>query len=353
MKVTRRNFLSLSGSAALAAAAGTMASGAAQIAPQPARRVIDFHVHLFGIGDGGTSCFVLRRGATNISYWFLRMLLGLSENGRLDQDYVERLVGQLRASSVEKAVLLAQDMRYDAAGKRDKENTPFYVPNDYLFRVVGRYPDLFIPCPSINPKRRNAIEELDRCAEQGARILKIHPPIQGVDPGEARFRPFYRRCAELGVIVMVHTGQEHSAETVGNETTDPRRLVPALEEDCTVVAAHSGMSAFFDKEDFFPHLVPLVRRFPKLYCDTSILAEKTHWRNLPCILESQEVLERAIHGSDTPFLSNPLVFWNRLAPRKLLSLASERNLFERDFRLKQALGLPAEVFERGAKLLGE
>ncbi len=353
MRVTRRKFLSFSGSAALAAAAGTMASVSAQMAPQPAGRVIDFHTHLFGIGDGCTGCFVSRQGPTAVSYYFLRLLLGLSENGHLDQDYVERLAGQLRASSVEKAVLLAQDMRYDPAGRPDKENTPFYVPNDYLFRVVGRFPDLFIPCPSINPKRREAIEELDRCAEQGARILKIHPPIQGVDPSEARFRPFYRRCAELGVIVMVHTGQEHSAETEGDETTDPRKLVPALEEGCTVVAAHSGMSAFFDKDDFFPHLVPLVRRFPNLYCDTSILAEKTHWRNLPRILESQEVSERAVHGSDTPFPSNPLVFWNRLTPTKLLSLASERNLFERDYRLKQALGLPAEVFERGAKLLGE
>ena len=46
------------------------------------------------------------------------------------------------------------------------------------------------------------------------------------------------------------------------------------------------------------------------------------------------------------------MFWNRLSSDTLFSLVTETNLFEEDYRLKQALGLPAHVFERGAKLLG-
>ncbi|PYS55352.1 MAG: hypothetical protein DMG13_04365 [Acidobacteria bacterium] len=179
----------------------------------------------------------------------------------------------------------------------------------------------------------------------------MHPPIQDVDPGDDRFRPFYRRCSQRGVIVMVHTGTEHSAEIVGNEYSAPRRLVTALEEGCTVVAAHSGMSAFFDKEDFFPQLVGLVRRFPNLYCDTAVLGDKFRWRNLPRLMDSGEVLQRTIYGSDTPFPSNPLVFWNQLRPAKLLSLLSETNVLERNYILQQALGLPAEAFVRGARVL--
>ena len=76
------------------------------------------------------------------------------------------------------------------------------------------------------------------------------------------------------------------------------------------------------------------------------------WRNLPRILADSEVLERLVHASDFPFPSNALVFWNRLGPGKLLDLCSEPNIFERDFRLKQALGLPAACFDRGARLLG-
>ena len=108
----------------------------------------------------------------------------------MDQDYVTELVRQLRSSSISKAVLLSYDGRYNSKGCLDREATNVYVPNHYLFRVVREHPALFIPCASINPKRRDAIEELDHCAEEGTRVLKIHPPTQDVDPGEERFRPF-------------------------------------------------------------------------------------------------------------------------------------------------------------------
>jgi len=285
-----------------------------------------------------------------LNFRFLLRLLHLSENGHLDQDYLDLLVSQLQNSSVTKAVLLAQDSRYDTQGRPDYEHTSFYVPNDYLLNVCERFPSLFVPSVSINPKHHDAIDELNRCVERGARVLKIHPPIQNVDPGEVRFRPFYRRCAETGIIVMVHTGTGHSAEIVGDSYSDPLRLVPALEEGCTVVAAHTGTAAFFDRESFFPHMISMLERFPKLYYDTSIMASTFRWRTLPRLLETPEVLSRAIHASDFPFPSNAVVRWNRLSPTRMLSLASEHNLMERDYRLKQAIGLPQNVFEAGAQL---
>jgi predicted TIM-barrel fold metal-dependent hydrolase len=234
---------------------------------------------------------------------------------------------------------------------RISKTRPCLYPMTTCSMSYRGFPGLFVPCISINPKRRDAIDELERWADQGVRILKIHPPIQDVDPGETRFRLFCRTCARRGVIVMVHTGTEHSAEIVGHDYSQPQRLVIALEEGCTVVAAHSGMSAFFDREEFFPQLVALVRRLPNLYCDTAVLGDKFRWRNLPRLTSTAEVLERTIYASDIPFPSNALVLWNRLRPVELLSLLSETNLFDRNYRLGQALGLPPEVFERGAGIL--
>jgi predicted TIM-barrel fold metal-dependent hydrolase len=346
-ELTRRALLGGLG----AAAALACARGGSRPVREPAGPLIDFHVHLFGVGDGGTGCHLSAGQRRHVNYRYLLALLGLADNGRMDRDYADALVLQLRASAVTKAVLLAQDCRYDASGRPDLARTSFFVPNDYLFEVARREPDLFIPCVSVNPRRRDALDELTRCAALGARILKIHPPTQDVDPGERRFAGFYRKCAELGVIVMVHTGTEHAAAVVGHEFSDPARLVLPLEEGCTVVAAHAGMGSFFDREDFFPNLVAMVAKYPRLYCDTAILASTLRWRNVPRLLASPEVLARTLHASDFPFPSNALVFWNRLAPATLLALLSERNLFERDWRLKQALGMPPEVFERAAQLL--
>ena len=353
VNMTRRQFLITSGGAALGAAVGNHLTAQAPAVTEPAGPIIDFHVHLFGVGDGGTGCYISEKQRHHITYPFFTRLLRLRENGRMDEDYLQRLVAMLRASSVQKAVLLAQDSRYDAQGRPDRENTSFYIPNDYLFRTVARFPGLFIPCVSINPKRGDALDELDRCAELGARVVKIHPSIQDVDPAEARFRPFYRRCGDKKIIVMFHTGTENGAETVGNQFSDPARLATALEEGATVVASHSGTSNFNEPEDFFPQILPLMRRFPKFYSDTAVLAEIGRWRALPRMLEDPEIIERCLHASDIPFPANALVFWNRLPYGKLFELATEENLFERDYRLKLALGVPAAVFERSAKLLAD
>ena len=355
MNLSRGEFLRLMGGAVLGSHAACKSRSETQVPPEPRTPVIDFHVHLFGVGTGETGCRVSEEARNHWNYWFLRKLLGLREK-HLDQDFVSALVRQLRHSSTDKAVLLAHDGRYNSAGHFDKTTTSIYVPNAYLFRVVAQHQDLFVPCASINPKRRDAFDELDRCAEAGARVLKIHPPIQDVDPFEGRFRPFYRRIADHGILLMVHTGMEPAPGVVGHTFSDPARLAPALEEGCTVVAAHAGTGGFFDKKEdyqhFLPNLVRLMHRFPNLYCDASYTASMLYWRELPRLLEEGIVFERMIYASDWPFPSNALVFWNRLALSRLLALCSEKNLFERDYRLKQALGLPVTAVERGAKLLG-
>lgn len=367
---TRREFLLRVGAAATAplltrhaaaAAAGTSSTTAGTrhhlLAPPGAAKpraipLIDFHVHLFGVGDGGSGCHVSKNQQGHFSTWALRQLLGLGESPGLDERYVKALIEQLTASSIDRAVLLAQDARYDGGGLRDLEHTPFYVPNEYLFDVVERRPDLFIPCVSINPKRRDAMEELDRCAARGAKVLKIHPPIQDVDPGEERFRPFYRKCREHGILVMVHTGTEHAAEIVHHRYCDPRRLAPLLEEGCTVIAAHAGFGADFDPEDFFDGLLEMIRRFPRLYCDTANLAATHRRGNLRRLLAAPEALARALHASDFPFPSNPAAFADRIPADRYEKLLFEPNGFERDYQLKVALGMPPEVFGRGARLLG-
>jgi predicted TIM-barrel fold metal-dependent hydrolase len=351
MNPDRRAFL-----AALAALAGTACrpdragAGSGKWVP------LDFHAHLFGVGDGGTGCRLSPAQRRHVNYRFFLNLLRLKDNGRMDQDYEAALVRQLRASSVSRALLLAQDGRYDASGRFDGEATDAYVPNAYLFEVVRRHPDLFVPCASINPRRRDALDELDRCAAAGARAVKVHPPIQAVDPSEPRFGPFYRRLAEQNLVLMVHTGSEHSSAVADPSLGDPRRLVRALDEGCTVVAAHSGMGSFLDPRPFdvtmLSHLSALAARYPNLYCDTAVLASLFRWRTLPSLLNEPALANRVIYASDWPFTSNAMVFWNRLGPARLLALAAEANLFERDCQIKRALGLSDDAFQRGARLLG-
>lgn len=328
--------------------------------PAPLAGVIDGHAHLFG--DEGwppvhkQTCGLSAAQKANPSYGLLTKLLRLPATGDLNELYVGALVRQAQEARVAwegfRVVLLAQDCRYTEAGEPDWANTSVYVPNESLFRVVARHPDLFIPCPSINPQRKDWAAELEYCLAQGARVLKIHPPTQAVNPGDPKFRAFYRRCAENGMRIMVHTGAEHSAPIASHTLGDPRFLRLALDEGCTVIAAHTGTRALFDPpaEDHFPDLVALAAEYPRLYADTAVLGSQFRWRCLPAIVRTPSVLPRMIHASDWPFPANALAFWHRLHPLTLVGLMAEENLFLRDLRLKQALGLPVESFQRFGRL---
>ena len=113
-----------------------------------------------------------------------------------------------------------------------------------------------------------------------------------MDPSAKRFRPFYPKTAKHRILLIVHTGMEHSSHVVGYQFSGPAKLETPLQEGCTVIATHAGMGAFFDSEDFFPELVNLVPRYPNLYCDSAVLASMFRWRNLPRIFEESGVLER-------------------------------------------------------------
>jgi len=346
MSLDRRTFI-------LSAIGATVAAcGHSVAAPTATGTILDAHVHLFGAGDGGSGCFLSHEQKQHANFAFFKRLLDLEEGEAMDETYVQRLMAQLDSSLVDKVLLYSQDGRYDDRGEFLRDETHFYVPNDYLFEICKRDPARLLPCISINPKRKDAIEEARRCRALGAVAVKVHPPTQDVDPADPAFIPFWETLAEIGLVLVVHTGTEHASHVTSFETCDPARLEPALKAGCTVIAAHAGFGSFLDGEDFFPSLQRLVREYDKLYCDTAVLASTFRWRNLPRLIEDKEVLARAIHGSDWPFPSNPVVFWHKVAGTSLASMLGEENLFTRDLQLKRALGLSEASIRRGGQLFG-
>ena len=281
---------------------------------------IDIHMHLFGTGDGGSGCRLSRERSKGLLFRFLARKLGLRGRAKtLDESYVLALAEQIRDSGLTKAVVLAQDAVYDERGEADWRRTHFYVPNDYLFDVVARYPESMIPCVSINPQRTDAIDELSQCAAKGARVLKIHPPTQGVDLAERRHVRFFRRCAELKMVVMVHTGHEHSAPVVNARLASPRKLELALDEGCTVVACHCGTGWWWDRPDMLPDFLLMLRKHGNLWGDTAVLGSAGRVRDFLRLLADHGAVDRLLHGSDFPFPPLPLVFATALGVNRAIA----------------------------------
>jgi uncharacterized protein len=341
--LSRRAFL-------IAATAGT---GSAFGAHRSGEELLDIHVHLFGVGEGGTGCRMSEKITKGLQFQFLVHTLGLRTKGKtLDEEYERVLSEQVAGSGLTKSAILGQDAVYDGRGKRDLDSTHFFVPNDYVFAVVRRHSASMIACPSINPNRGDAIDELERCHRLGAKLFKIHPPTQGVDVADRRHRKFFERCAELGMIVLVHTGHEHSAPVIDKHLAAPKRLEMALELGCTVVACHAGTGWKSDSPDQLPEFLALLKRYSKLWGDTSVLGTAGRVHDFGRLLDAPGARDRLLHGSDFPFPALPSAFSDRIGKDAADRISKEVNWLKRDFSLKEALGVGQASAKRGAKLVG-
>lgn len=317
----------------------------------PAPR-LDIHIHLFGVGDNASGCRLAKTITEAPTFQFLTKVLRLRERAKtLDEGYVLALAEQLQQSGLQKGLILAQDAVYDANGEPNWDKTSFYIPNDYLFAVVAKYPQTMLPCVSINPDRKDAFDELERCVTKGARVLKIHPPIQGVDLADKKHGKFFERCAALGVVVMVHTGHEHSAPIVDVALASPKKLQRALDLGCTVVACHCGTGRSDDRPDMLPDFLALVRKYKNLWGDTSVLAGYGRSRDFLRLLADEPARERLLHGSDFPFPAVPLAFAEKIGKAKALGLQTMSDFLAQDLALKQALGIGHQSAERAHRLL--
>lgn len=319
-------------------------------------RKIDCHVHLVGDGSSGSGCwFRLDTLYHRLQARVMLRGLGIKSKflkGGLDDVYVETLASLVRASSLDAVVLLAQDIPYDDAGNALPEKAGFYVPNEYLFEVIKIYPDLFIPAVSIHPGRKDAMEELECCINQGARVLKLLPNCLNIDYSEARYIPFWECMAKNNMLLLSHTGGEKTLPVMRPEFANPELLRSPLECGVPVIAAHSaGRSGIFDP-DHTKTLLKLFKEFPHCYGDNSALCSLNRARTLPKIL-TEEAMPRIIHGSDYPVPimgSGPWI--NRvLSWKDYRRCRSISNVLERDYQLKLAMGFSEQTFTRMDEIL--
>ncbi|HBO51120.1 MAG TPA: hypothetical protein DD471_03985, partial [Planctomycetes bacterium] len=154
---------------------------------------VDVHTHIFCWGENPEEGYLSENTRKK---WKTRLVLKLSgilkEPGEtISEKMRNRLIRHIQTSSLDYAVVLAQDAVYHEDGSRNDPDTHFYVSNDHVFDLARECPQILPGC-SINPIRSDALKELERCREAGARLVKLHTAIQGVDPSRPEFDPFYK-----------------------------------------------------------------------------------------------------------------------------------------------------------------
>ena len=263
-------------------------------------------------------------------------------SSELDAAYVQRLRLWLEEASLAAVVLLACDYVHQEAGTPRPDLSWIYVPNEYVLELARREPR-FLPAISIHPARKDALELLEAGVEAGAVLLKLLPCVQVVDPAVARYRPFWKRMAELHLPLLAHTGGEFSLPTYRRDLCNPLCLRPVLEQGVTVIAAHCGAPALPWQPDYSGDFLNLRNAFPNLYGDISALSQPVHFKTLTRVRENPQ---RILYGSDYPVVTS--VFWSRafqwISPREAERLWKVRNPLQRKLELTRMLGFPDTIF---------
>lgn len=332
-------------------------------------KLIDHHVHIAGLGVGGTNAFVNPK-MLSWRHPFHRLKLkvymssaGVSDEDNADPQAAARLAGLVKSiNNHGKHRLLAFDKNYRKDGTVNLEKTEFYVPNEYVFELAERYPDLFVPNISVNPYRPDAIAELEKWARRGARIVKWLPNAMGIDPSDPKCDQFYQKMKELDLILLSHGGEEKAVEAEEDQKLgNPLLLRRALDHGVKVIVAHcAGLGSNEDLDsrdrkqsdnfDLFLRLMDDKRYEGLLFGEISAMTQfNRSGKPLQTMLAREDLHERLVNGSDYPLPAvNLLIRTRPLVKQGYINNSEAESLKEIydynpllfDFVLKRTLKLP-------------
>lgn len=306
------------------------------------RSLIDCHVHLAALPEGNNGCYISPKMLNSPLFRFLLWKHGLPRDNPRDANakYIEDLRTELRASRhVRQAVLLGMDGVYDQAGRLNRNETHFLISNDYVFSTARAHPDDFLAGVSINPQRRDAVDEVHRCAEAGAALVKVLPNAQQFNPADVRYKSFYRAIAERRLPFLSHVGYEFSLIGKDQSVGNPDRLKIALDEGVTVIAAHACSYGLMVYERFLPVLLDFSSRYANFYADISALTLPNRFRMLLHLRRHPEIHERLLFGTDYPLSVTHVATWGRVGLLALRNLVRMKNRFDRQYAVCRSLGV--------------
>jgi len=326
-------------------------------------KVIDIHLHIGGIGNS-SPCWMSKKMRTSPAYLYMVVRSGIpldklweDHDGVLRTALLDRLN---EAPSVDFGVFLAFDTVYKENSEIDNENSHMITPNDYVMDIAKNNKKVLFGA-SVHPNRGVGCgtDELDRCIEGGAVLIKWIPNSQIIDPSNKKYKWFYKKLAEKNIPLLCHTGPEHAVPVVKKEYQklgDPCKLKLALDEGVTVIAAHCASSFFPWQESYLEALSEMFdeaeRKGWKLYADISAMC--TLFR--ASIID--DVLRKIPHpkmvlGSDYPIPIDPMppYFIETLDFQEYLKISEIKNPIEKNFHQLLAMDFPKEAMTRASTIL--
>jgi predicted TIM-barrel fold metal-dependent hydrolase len=220
---------------------------------------------------------------------------------RIEADWfdpdADMLVADMDEAGIDRSIVFVLDFGLFSGVHDDVSLARRY---ELFASAVVRHSDRLTLYGGIDPRRPDGVAFIEEAARDlGIRGVKIWPP-SGVLPNEAACYRVYEKCAQLGLPVVIHTGQE-----IGPLRSDCTRPIfidqPANDfPEVTFVIAHAGMAWWQEAAEIAWH-------HPNVYLDIAYWQSKYLRDAEQFVRELRSLLSiagpgRVFFGTDWPAL---------------------------------------------------
>ncbi len=154
---------------------------------------------------------------------------------------LERMLGQMDEAGIQRGFLVSIK-----AGRLGHPST-YHLPYRLVADAIQRYPDRFYGLAGIDPyEGMNGVRAFERAVKEYGFIgAHLYPHWFELAPDHARYYPFYAKCCELDVPMLLHIGQsmiyapDYPCRSVGQPLT--LDAVACDLPELKLVASHIGI----------------------------------------------------------------------------------------------------------------
>lgn len=244
--------------------------------------IIDFHTHTF---------------PDRIAPFAIDKLKHASRTRPFSNGTSAGLVRSMEAAGVDYSVVLPVATNPEKAASM----------NDSSIRMTGQDGLIYFGC--IHPDTEHAEQELERIARAGLKGVKIHPVYQGVDIDDLRFLRILDKAGELGLIVLMHAGDDIGFPGIVRCSPEMTARALASVGPVRMVLAHMGGWRNWNRvADCLAHTSVMLDTSFSLGCITPLESgdySQEEARMLDaeafCCLVRTFGAERILFGSDSPW----------------------------------------------------
>ena len=315
--------------------------------------------------DSCVSPRAMHRPAWRMARWLLHYPQSGEElDHKLAADYAEHLLAD---GPIERFVLLAFDAVHDNDGRcpplprsGDAFGSDMYSSNTFVRALCRSCPQRFLFGASVHPYRPNALACIEEVFAAGACLLKWIPLHHNIDATDPRTIAVLRKCAALGLPLLVHYGEEFTLTTQRPAYRSLRPLLEVLRTlrragtlPCVIVAhAATPVTPLGNGDSYRVLLEALTGEFADapLYADISALTVAAKAGYLRRLRARPELHHKLLFGSDFPV---PPGIWRLRSHlgRDYRRLAAVPSWPQRAAQVCRHLGFNEIVFHRAAALL--